>query len=144
MAQASIVHTPLCIEAWEADPVSDAYGARCVFIGQVRRTARGREVAYLEYDAYIPMAEKMLARIAEEAERRWPCQVILLHRIGRIDLGEASVVVHVASPHRAEAFEACRFCIETLKSSVPIWKREVCPDGTYWIEGEEALKTEGD
>ena len=105
----------------------------------MRRSSRGREVAYLEYNAYIPMAEKQLLRIADEAETRWHCQVIIHHRLGRIELGEASVVVAVGSPHRAEAFEACRWCIDTLKERVPIWKREVCPDGSYWIEGENAL-----
>jgi molybdopterin synthase catalytic subunit len=89
------------------------------------------------------MAAKMLRRIAEEAEAKWGCEVAIAHRIGRIELGEASVVVAVGSPHRAQAFEACRHCIDTLKETVPIWKREVCPDGTYWIEGEEALKAEG-
>jgi molybdopterin synthase catalytic subunit len=84
----------------------------------------------------------MLRRIAEEAETRWGCEVVIQHRIGRIELGEASVVVAVGSPHRAQAFEACRYCIDTLKETVPIWKREVCPDGAYWIEGEDALKAE--
>lgn len=142
MAQASIVSTPIDISALEAAVSNDANGAVCTFIGQVRRQSRGREVAYLEYDAYIPMAEKTMRRIAEEAETRWSCEVVIQHRIGRIGLGEASVVVAVGSPHRAQAFEACRHCIDTLKESVPIWKRETCPDGTYWIEGEDALKAE--
>jgi molybdopterin synthase catalytic subunit len=118
----------------------DANGAVCTFVGQVRRHARGREVAYLEYNAYVPMAEKMLRHIAAEAEARWSCEVAIQHRLGRIELGEPSVAVTVGSPHRAEAFEACRHCIDTLKQTVPIWKREVCSDGAYWIEGEDALK----
>ena len=65
-----------------------------------------------------------------------------MHRIGRLELGEASVFIAVGSPHRSEAFEACRWCIDTLKETVPIWKREVCPDGAYWIEGQDALKVE--
>jgi molybdopterin synthase catalytic subunit len=142
MPEIKIVSAPLDIAALEARVSGDANGAVCTFVGQVRRHSRGREVAYLEYNAYVPMAEKMLRRIAEEAESRWGCEVAIQHRIGRIALGEASVVVVVGSPHRAEAFEACRWCIDILKETVPIWKREVCPDGAYWIEGEDALKTE--
>ena len=143
MAVVTIHTAPIDVAKLEAQ-VSDAVnGAVCTFIGQVRRTSRGREVAYLEYNAYVPMAEKMMRRIAEEAETKWGCEVVLQHRLGRIELGEASVVVCVGSPHRAEAFEACRYCIDTLKETVPIWKREVCPDGAYWIEGEDALKAEG-
>ena len=142
MAEVSILSAPLDVAALERAVGADSNGAICSFVGQVRKQSRGREVQYLEYNAYVPMAEKMLQRIAEEAEAKWACQVALAHRIGRIELGEASVVVTVGSPHRAEAFEACRWCIDTLKEDVPIWKKEVCPDGTFWIEGEDALKTE--
>lgn len=142
MAQASIVTTAIDAGELEAQVSSEANGAVCTFIGQTRRQSRGKEVAYLEYDAYVPMAEKELRRIAEEAETRWGCEVVVQHRIGRVGLGEASVVVAVGSPHRAAAFEACRYCIDTLKETVPIWKREACPDGTYWIEGDTALKAE--
>lgn len=142
MADARIVTEPIDVSGLETQVADTANGAVCTFIGQARRQARGREVAYLEYDAYVPMAEKMLRRIAEEAEQRWGCEVAIHHRIGRIELGEASVVVAVGSPHRAQAFEACRHCIDTLKETVPIWKRETCPDGTYWIEGEQALAAE--
>jgi len=114
-------------------------GAVCTFVGQVRRQSRGREVEYLEYRAYGPMAEKQLIKIASEAEAQWGCEVAIQHRLGKILLGEASVVVAVGSPHRAEAFAACRWCIDTLKENVPIWKREVCPDGSFWIEGDEAV-----
>jgi molybdopterin synthase catalytic subunit len=123
----------------ETEVADAAHGAICTFIGQTRNHARGRQVAYLEYDAYVPMAEKELLRIAQEAETRWNCRVMIHHRIGRVDIGEASVAVVVGSPHRAEAFEACRYCIDTLKQEVPIWKRETCPDGTYWIEGEATV-----
>ncbi len=105
----------------------------------MRRHSRGREVAYLEYNAYLPIASRTLQEIADEAEGRWQVKLAVQHRIGRVDLGEASVVIVVTSVHRAEAFEACRFCIDALKENVPIWKREVCPDGAFWIEGEEVL-----
>ena len=124
----------------EARVASVTNGAICTFVGQVRNHSRGREVSYLEYNAYVPMAVKQMTRIAAEAEERWGCEVAIQHRIGRIGLGEASVAIAVGSPHRAEAFEACRWCIDTLKETVPIWKREVCPDGAFWIEGEEALE----
>ncbi len=144
MAWIRIASEPIEIEALERYVSDAAHGAVCVFIGQTRRQARGREVAYLEYDAYVPMAEKELQRIAEEAENQWNAAVAIQHRVGRVAIGEASVAVVVGTPHRAEAFAACRWCIDTLKEQVPIWKRETCPDGTYWIEGENALlgKTE--
>ena len=142
MAVGRIVHNPIEMPLLEAQVADTANGAICSFVGQVRKLSRGREVSYLEYNAYVPMAEKMLLRIAHDAEKQWKCQVVIEHRIGRIELGEASVAIAVGSPHRGEAFEACRWCIDTLKESVPIWKKEVCPDGTFWIEGENALKAE--
>ena len=129
------------VSALETQVSAVANGAVCTFIGQVRDNSRGRQVSYLEYNAYVPMAVKEMVKIAEQAETRWGCVVGMQHRLGRIELGEASVVIVVGSPHRAEAFEACRWCIDTLKENVPIWKREVCPDGSFWIEGEDALST---
>ena len=142
MAEVRIVTAEIDVAALAALVARDSHGGICIFIGQTRRHSRGRDVAYLEYDAYVPMAEKMLRRIAEEAEGRWGGAVAIQHRIGRVNIGEASVVVAVGAPHRAEAFEACRYCIDTLKETVPIWKREVCPDGTFWIEGEHAIPAE--
>ena len=143
MAQAKIVRENIDVLAVTNSVSGVANGAVCTFIGQVRDHARGREVAYLEYNAYIPMAEKQMLQIAVEAETRWGCEVAIVHRIGRLELAEASVFIAVGSSHRSEAFEACRWCIDTLKENVPIWKREVCPDGAYWIEGENALKADG-
>jgi len=139
MVEVEIVECILDVAAIEAKVADIANGAVCSFIGQVRRQSRGREVAFLEYSAYFPMAEKALRRIGEEAAAKWGCDIAIQHRLGRVELGEASVVVAVGSPHRAVAFEACRWCIDTLKETVPIWKKEVCPDGSYWIEGENAL-----
>jgi molybdopterin synthase catalytic subunit len=143
MAQAKIVREVIDVLAATNSVSGVANGAVCSFIGQVRDHARGRDVAYLEYNAYVPMAEKQMLQIAAEAEARWGCEVAIVHRIGRLELAEASVFIAVGSPHRVAAFEACRWCIDTLKERVPIWKREVCPDGAYWIEGESALKAEG-
>jgi molybdopterin synthase catalytic subunit len=111
-------------------------GGVVTFSGNVRNHNRGRQVEYLEYDAYRPMAEKQLRAIAEEAARRWRCRIAIQHRIGRLEIGEASVLVVAACAHRADAFEACRYAIDTLKERVPIWKREVWADGEAWIEGE--------
>jgi molybdopterin synthase catalytic subunit len=116
-----------------ADP---ADGGIVIFQGVVRDNARGKRVRYLEYDAYPEMAEQQMASIAAEVERRWHTgNVALVHRIGRLEIGECSVVVVVACPHRGEAFEACRYAIDTLKTTVPIWKKEVAEDGEEWVEG---------
>ena len=135
-----ILREPIDTRALEARVSGVSNGAVVTFIGQVRNRSRGRDVAYLEYDAYVPMAEKMLKRIAEQARERWGVEVAIEHRIGRLELGEPSVVVCVGSQHRGVAFEACRYCIDTLKETVPIWKKEVCPDGAFWIEGEDAVE----
>jgi len=139
-----VVHSKIIREAIDLELLVERVsghgnGGLLTFVGQARRDSRGREVAYLEYDAYVPMAEKMLGRIARDASDRWSVDVAIEHRLGRIELGEASVAVCVGSPHRAEAFEACRYCIDTLKETVPIWKKEVCPDGAFWIEGEDVV-----
>ena len=141
MAVAKIVQTKIDIAALETKVSGIENGAICTFAGQVRNHSRGKKVAFLEYDAYIPMAEKQMLKIAQEAEAKWGCEVVIEHRIGRIELGEASVVIVVGSPHRAQAFEACRWCIDTLKEDVPVWKRETCPDGSFWIEGETSVPT---
>ena len=111
-------------------------GAACVFVGVVRDEHQGRQVQRLEYQAYEEMALPLMKEIAAEARRRFPItEVRLVHRLGRLEIGEASVAVAVASPHRAEAFDACRFAIDALKAKVPIWKKEHYTDGTAWLEG---------
>jgi molybdopterin synthase catalytic subunit len=137
-----ITQEPIDIKAMEAKVAGASNGAVLTFVGQVRNHSRQRKVAYLEYNAYVPMAEKQMQKIAAEAKQRWGVDVAIEHRIGRIELQEASVVICIGSPHRAEAFEACRYCIDTLKETVPIWKKEVCPDGAFWIEGEEAIQAQ--
>src|SRR5207244_8415784 len=110
--------------------------AIATFTGTVRDNSRARRVLYLEYEAYRPMAERKLGELAAEVARRWECRIALRHRLGRLEIGEASVMVAVSSPHRATAFEACRYAIDTLKVTVPIWKKEVWEGGEVWIEGE--------
>ena len=111
-------------------------GAVVTFSGNVRDNNRGRKVEYLEYDVYRPMAEKQLRKIGEAAVLRWGCRIAIQHRVGRLEIGEPSVLVAVACGHRGEAFDACRYAIDTLKEEVPIWKREVWEGGEAWIEGE--------
>jgi molybdopterin synthase catalytic subunit len=110
-------------------------GGLVSFIGAVRDHARGHSIEHLEYEAYAEMAEREMEKIADEAGATWPgTRVAIAHRVGRLEIGDAAVVVAAASAHRAEAFEACRFAIDTLKQRVPIWKREVATDGAYWVD----------
>lgn len=109
-------------------------GAIASFLGVVRAFARGRQVHHLEYDAYPEMATATMRQIGEEIRARWPVDgVAIVHRTGRLTIGEASVAIAIASPHRHEALQACGYAIERLKEIVPIWKREVWTDGAEWI-----------
>src|SRR5215831_14557338 len=111
-------------------------GGIVIFEGVVRDNARGKQIRYLEYDVYPEMAVQQIREILAEVERRWHVdRVAVAHRIGRLEIGEASVIIVVATPHRAEAFEACRYIIDTLKTTVPIWKKEVATNGEEWVEG---------
>lgn len=110
-------------------------GAISVFIGTARCHSKGKSVRYLEYQAYDPMALKMLRQIVDEAKTQWDiAKIAVVHRLGRIEIGEASVVIAVSASHRKEAFEACRYLIDTLKTDVPIWKKEFFEDGEMWVE----------
>ena len=112
-------------------------GAVVVFDGIVRNNTRGRRTLYLDYEAYEEMAERQIAELAAEAIKRFGVRgVTLVHRLGRLAIGETSVLIVVASAHRAAAFEACRWLIDTLKKTVPIWKRETFADGVVWADGE--------
>jgi molybdopterin synthase catalytic subunit len=119
-------------------------GAVVVFTGTVRDHAEGREeVTHLEYEAYESEVVPTLAAVVVETRRRWPvvARIALLHRVGVVDLGEPSVVVVVSAPHRPEAFDAARFAIDTLKETVPIWKREFWKDGSGWGQGARHVTT---
>ena len=114
-------------------------GAIVTFYGLVRNHNQGRRVHYLEYEAYEPLALKAFARIDQEVRERWPgMRIALHHRTGRLEIGEASVAIVTASPHRADAFAACRYVIERVKQIVPVWKREYFEGGDVWIEGATA------
>lgn len=110
-------------------------GAICSFLGTTRDLTDGKVTATLDYEAYPAMAFKKLNDLEAEARRRWPIvEAAIVHRVGRVDPGEISVVVAVSTPHRADAFEACRWLMDTLKADVPIWKRETWADGTAdWV-----------
>ena len=123
------------IDLGSLSQTTPADGALCLFVGVVRNENRGRAVVRLEYQAYEEMALPLMQQIARETRQRFPVtEVRLVHRLGSLEIGEASVAVAVASPHRAEAFAACRFAIDTLKRTVPIWKKEVATDGEYWVD----------
>jgi molybdopterin synthase catalytic subunit len=137
-----IVVTALTREPIDAEKLVSAVkrgedGAVVVFDGIVRNNTHGRETLYLDYEAYEEMALKQMDALAHEARSRFGVrQVTLVHRLGRLWIGETSVLIVVASAHRAPAFEACRWLIDTLKKTVPIWKRETFQDGTVWAAGE--------
>jgi molybdopterin synthase catalytic subunit len=114
-------------------------GAITVFVGLVREQNQGRRVSFLEYEAYEPLALRALNRILDEAREAWPgARLAVHHRTGRLELGEASIVIVAASPHRADAFAACRYTIERVKQIVPIWKHEHFEGGDVWLEGATA------
>jgi molybdopterin synthase catalytic subunit len=114
-------------------------GAVTSFLGLVRDHNQGRRVTHLVYEAYEPLAVRALDRIVDESRERWPAVALAIHhRVGRLEIGEASVAIAAASPHRADAFAACRYAIERIKQIVPIWKHEYCDGGDVWIEGATA------
>lgn len=114
-----------------------ADGAVCLFDGIVRNNTRGRETLYLFYDSYRAMALEQMHSLAREATTRFAVRdIALVHRLGRLEIGETSVLIAVASAHRGAAFDACRWLIDTLKQTVPIWKKEYFIDGAVWSDGE--------
>jgi molybdopterin synthase catalytic subunit len=114
-------------------------GAVATFLGLVRNHNQGRRVLYLVYEAYEPLANRALQTITGEVRERWPSVVLAVHhRMGQLAIGEASVAIAAASPHRADAFAACRYTIERVKQIVPIWKHEYFEGGDVWIEGATA------
>jgi molybdopterin synthase catalytic subunit len=117
-----------------AEVADDQAGAVATFVGTTRAHSRGRAVEYLEYEAYEGMAEQEMARIAEELKSRYDlCAVAVTHRVGRVEIGETSVAIAVSAPHRADALAACKDAIDTLKQTVPLWKKEVYEGGEEWI-----------
>jgi len=125
---------PLSLEAVVEEVAADEAGAVATFVGTTRIHSRGRTVTHLEYEAYEGMAEQVMGDIAAELEARYDvCAVAIHHRIGRVGIGERSVVIAVSAPHRQDALAACRDAIDTLKERVPLWKKEVYEGGEEWI-----------
>ena len=131
---------PLAIQAAADFLYTPPAGGVSLFVGTTRRWTEGRETVELEYECYREMARKEIERLLADALDQWPvARACVLHRLGVVPVAEASVIVGVATPHRADAFAACRYLIDTLKRQVPIWKREVFADGkTEWVEGDKA------
>jgi molybdopterin synthase catalytic subunit len=132
---------PALTRALEGDGTGD--GAVTAFAGLVRNSNQGRQVSFLDYEAYEPLAIRALNRIVDEAREAWPdARLAVHHRIWRLELGEASIIIVAASPHRAAAFAACRYTIERVKQIVPIWKHEHFEGGDVWLEGATADPTD--
>jgi MoaE-MoaD fusion protein len=133
---------PLDSRRLEAAVARSGAGAICTFTGVVRDNSRGRETTRLEYQAYPGMAESQMRAIAAEIAERWPeARIAMAHRTGVLEIGEASVVVSVSCPHRGDAIAACKWGIDRLKETVPVWKKEFFSGGEVWIEGNEARPT---
>lgn len=130
-----LTRDPIDFSALTESVRSPRCGAVVLFLGTVRDLTGEHVTVFLDYEAYGPMAEKKLQEIESEVRKKWPVgDVAMVHRLGRLDVGEVSVAVAVSCPHRGEAFDACRYAIDTLKELVPIWKKENAPDGTgAWV-----------
>jgi MoaE-MoaD fusion protein len=125
---------PLSLDAVVDEVRSDEAGAIATFVGTTRVHSRGRTVTHLEYEAYQGMAEQVMTQIADELRRRYElCDVAIHHRVGRVGIGEPSVVIAVSAPHRQDALAACKDAIDSLKETVPLWKKEVYEGGEEWV-----------
>ena len=137
--QVAVTSEPLESDALAALVEAKGDGAVVTFAGLVRDHNQGRQVQFLEYEAYEPLAVRALQRIVDEARELWPgARIAVHHRVGRLDIGEASIVIAAASAHRGDAFAACRYTIERVKQIVPIWKHEHFDGGEVWLEGATA------
>jgi molybdopterin synthase catalytic subunit/molybdopterin converting factor small subunit len=129
-----VTEQPLSLDAVVAEVADERAGAVATFMGTVRRQSRGREVTHLEYEAYTEMAEEVMTTLAAElAGEHDLCAIAIHHRVGRLEIGEASVVIAVSAPHRQDALAACREAIDRLKETVPLWKKEAYEGGEEWI-----------
>lgn len=133
-----ITTEPIDIAGLRARLLEGDSGAVVIFDGVARNNTKGRRTLYLEYEGYLPMALKTMEQIGREVHQRWPInRVGIIHRLGRIEIKESSVVIVITSAHRKVAFEACQYAIDTLKKIVPIWKKEYFEDGAVWVENAE-------
>lgn len=129
-----ILDTELSVQDCLSFVGDDGSGGTVTFIGTVRNSTKGRAVVRLEFEAYVPMAISEMRKIAERAAEQWPVQKIAIHhRVGSLEIGGIAVIIAVSTPHRKAAFSACSFAIDTLKETVPIWKKEIFEDGEVWV-----------
>lgn len=134
MKMFEVVNDKLDINKYHQMTVNEHQGAVCTFTGHVREWTKGTRTVHLEYEAYIPMAEKMLAQIGDEIEARWPGVITAIgHRIGKLEISDIAVVIVTSSPHRTDSYRANEYAVERLKEIVPIWKKEIWEDGEQWI-----------
>ncbi len=139
-----IVDEPISLDEVAGRVLAPERGGVTVFAGTVRGVTGAQQTDYLEYEAYAEMAEPAFAAIAAEAQARWPdiSAVAIVHRVGRLEVGDVSIAIAVAAAHRANTFDACHYIIDRIKQGAPIWKREVGPDGSAWVEGPESTVTD--
>ncbi|MDW3647267.1 MAG: molybdenum cofactor biosynthesis protein MoaE [Bacteroidia bacterium] len=129
-----ISEKPLELEKITQMVTDDGCGAIDIFVGTVRNQTKGKPVLKLDFEAYEKMAISEMAKLAEEASERWPVKKMAIHhRVGTLGIGETAVIIAVSTPHRNASFEACKFVIDTLKQTVPIWKKEIFEDGEVWV-----------
>src|SRR6516165_8748041 len=132
-----LIHRPIDVESLRQHVRADQDGAIVTFDGFVRNQSHGRPTLYLDYEAYEPMALAKMKEIGQLLHEKYAIhRVSMVHRLGRLQIGETSVFIAISAPHRAAAFDACRFAIDTLKRTVPIWKKEYFEDGAIWADGE--------
>ncbi|EKU48946.1 molybdenum cofactor biosynthesis protein MoaE [Staphylococcus massiliensis] len=133
MKQFEVVEAPIQTEPYRDFVLNEHQGAVVVFTGHVREWTKGVKTEYLEYEGYIPMAEKKLKQIGDEISDRWPGTITaIVHRIGPLQISDIAVLISVSSPHRKDAYQANEYAIERIKEIVPIWKREIWEDGEEW------------
>jgi molybdopterin synthase catalytic subunit len=143
VAYAALKRSPIDVSELAARVKSGECGGYVTFVGDVRNHATGKTVVALSYDAYEPLALRELERLAKEAEEGYSAICAVEHRLGPIPIGETAVAIVVGCAHRSEAFEACKWLIDTVKATVPIWKHETYEDGSVWIEGGQSVPTTG-
>lgn len=134
MKMFEVTFEQLDLNKYHAMTINEHQGAVCTFTGHVREWTKGTRTVHLEYEAYIPMAEKMLAQIGDEIAERWPGVITSIgHRIGKLEITDVAVVIVTSSPHRTDSYRANEYAVERLKEIVPIWKKEIWEDGEEWI-----------
>lgn len=137
----ALVREPIVVERC-LPPSDPSLGGFVLFLGTVRGVTDAEHTEFLEYSAHEPMALAQMERIAAEAKKSFGAEVVIVHRLGRLEVGEIAVLTAAATPHREQAFSACRFLIDSIKRDVPIWKKEAMEGGAFWVEGDTRVRPE--